>query len=87
MSVAIKYCMEHDILSEFLAENSTEVFNMLITEWNTEDAKVAWFEEGKEEGKEEIALKALAKGYSINEIQDITGLDAETIRNLSAGKR
>ena len=47
---AIRYCRTHDILKEFLEENAAEVFNMLITEWNLDDAKKVWFAEGREEG-------------------------------------
>jgi predicted transposase YdaD len=65
---------------------------MLITEWNTEDAKVVWREEGLEEGLEkgrvegmEIAARnALVKGLSIEVIHDITGLDIEAIKRLAS---
>ena len=64
---------------------------MLMTEWNWEDAKQVWFEEGKEEGlekglekgREEIARNALAEGLSIEFVKKITGLDVETIKSLS----
>ncbi|MDR1178005.1 MAG: Rpn family recombination-promoting nuclease/putative transposase, partial [Spirochaetaceae bacterium] len=38
MKAAIKYCREHDILKEFLERHSSEVMNMLLTEWNWDDA-------------------------------------------------
>jgi hypothetical protein len=75
---AVKYCIEHDILKEFLEENRTEVMNMLITEWNWDDALAVRYEEGLEEGKkkgkeegmeksrEEIARNALAKGLPLD---------------------
>jgi predicted transposase YdaD len=91
MEAAIKYCREHAILREFLEQHSTEVFNMLITEWNTEEAKEVWYEEGLEKGlekgiekgREEIAKNALAEGLPIETIRKITGLDIETIKNLN----
>ena len=101
MKAAIRYCLEHGILEAFLVQNSSEVFNMLITEWNTEEAKKVWYEEAHEEGlekglalglkqleqsKEETARKALAEGLSIEIIQRITGLDAQAINNLNSGK-
>jgi predicted transposase YdaD len=55
---------------------------MLITEWKMEDALAVRYEEGREEGKEEIARNALAKGISVEFIHDITELDKEVIRNL-----
>ena len=57
---------------------------MLITEWNTDEAKKVWYEEGREERDEEIVKNALAKGYPLDTIHDITGLDMETIRNIQA---
>ena len=94
MKAAIKYCREHDILKELLEHNAAEVFNMLITEWNTEDAKGVWYEDGLEDGLERgreegqetamatVARNALAEGASFDFIQKITGLDIETIQRL-----
>ena len=83
---AIKYCIEHDILKDFLEENATEVMNMLILDWNINDALAVRYEEGIEKGIEKgiesTARNALAKGLSIEEVHDITGLDIETIKKL-----
>ena len=92
LKAAIKYCREHDILKEFLENNSSEVFNMLITEWDTEKAKQVWYEEGREEGmekgrekeREAVAQNALAKGLPLDLIHDITGLDKKTIEGLGS---
>ena len=79
---AIKHCIENNILKHFLETHSSEVFNMLLTEWNTEEAKVVWREEAQEEKAMEIARNALAEGFSVEAIQKITGLDLETINKL-----
>ncbi|MDR2864497.1 MAG: hypothetical protein LBV68_02685, partial [Spirochaetaceae bacterium] len=50
---AVNWCIEHDILKDFLEENSTEVNNMLFTEWNWDDALEVAREEGKEEARAE----------------------------------
>jgi len=89
MKKAIKYCMDNNILKSFLETHSTEVFNMLLTEWNLEEAiavnrEDAW-EEGREEGREEIARNALSKGLPLDVIHDITGLDIQVIQNIQAG--
>jgi len=85
---AIQYCKEHDILKEFLELHSTEVFNMLLTEWNWDDALTVRYEEGLEQGLEQglekTARNALAKGYSFEQIHDITGLDLEAIAQLQS---
>ena len=56
--------------------------NMLLTEWNMDDALAVRYEEGWEDGREEIARNALAEGASIEFINKITGLDTETIMSL-----
>jgi hypothetical protein len=83
MKAAIKYCRGHNILKEFLEQHSGEVFNMLITEWNTEEAKEVWYEEGREEGRMNTARTALLEGLPIDVIGKITGLDIETIKILA----
>jgi predicted transposase/invertase (TIGR01784 family) len=93
---AITYCVEHDILKDFLETNASEVLDMLITERTTEKwGEVCW-EEGREKGIEigieegrkiaklEMARNAFAKGLLIDVIRDITGLDTETLNSLSA---
>jgi predicted transposase YdaD len=79
---AAKYCRSHDILKEFLEEHAKEMMNMLITEWNWDDAKEVWKEEGREEGREEIVRNALAEGFPIEMIEKITGLAPEAIENI-----
>ena len=66
---------------------------MLLTEWDTEEAKVVWFEEGREEGlaegreerDAEIARNALAEGFTVETVQKITGLNLKDIENIQAG--
>ena len=70
-------------MREFLEQNGTEVMNMLITEWKMEDALAVRFEEGREDGLEEVARNALANGLSLEIIHTITGLDMDTIKSLS----
>jgi predicted transposase/invertase (TIGR01784 family) len=84
---AVIYCCDHDILKEFLEKNALEVMTVFLTaEWNLEDAKQVWYEEGmekgREEGREETARNALAQGLSIEIVQKITGLDMETVKSL-----
>ena len=89
---AVIYCRDNDILKEFLEKHGTEVLTMLFAEWNQEDALAVHYAEGMERGMEkgmeksqkDIALNALSKGYSIEAIHSITGLDMETIRSLGA---
>jgi len=73
---AIKECRERDILKEFLEKHSAEVFNMMITDWNLDDAKEVWQEEAREEahakGREEghaDVLDLIDQGLSADEIK------------------
>jgi len=89
---AVKYCRDNNILRDFFEQNGSEVMNMLMTEWNWDDALAVRFEEGREEGREEgleegreeIARNAIAEGLSPEVICAITGLDTETIMTLQA---
>ena len=88
---AVKYCRKHDILRQFLEIHASEVLNMVLTDWNLEDAKKVWYEDGLEEGREEgreekrtIARNALAKGLTPELVHEITGLDMKTIRVCKA---
>jgi hypothetical protein len=55
---------------------------MLMTEWNWDDALAVRYEDGREEGVENVARNALANRLSPELICTITGLDMETVRSL-----
>jgi len=82
IKTAIKYCIKNEILVQFLKEHGPEVINMLTDELSIEEIAAVRYREGREESREEIARKALAKGVSIDLIQEITGLSAEEIGKL-----
>ena len=61
---------------------------MLLAEWKLEEAKQVWYEEGMERGVEKgmknVAINALARGYSVEQVYELTGLDTRTITELSS---
>ncbi|MCL1911571.1 MAG: Rpn family recombination-promoting nuclease/putative transposase [Leptospirales bacterium] len=85
---AIKYCIDNDILKEYLQQNSSEVNSMLTTEFDLDEYKEVirmealeegikkgkneGIEEGKEEGKEEV------QNYILDLIEQ--GLSREEIK-------
>jgi hypothetical protein len=79
---AIRYCLENNILKEFLEIHKTEVCKMLLTEWKEEDAHKVWREEGREEEARRIAQKMKARGMSLNEILELTELTVEDVLKL-----
>lgn len=68
MRLAVKDCIEHNILKEFLETHATEVINMLMTEWNWDDAKEVWFEEGLEKGRDQV-FTLIEQGYTLEQIK------------------
>jgi hypothetical protein len=51
---------------------------MLLTEWNQDEA----IEVAREEGLELAARNALAKGISVQTVQEITGFDLNIIEDI-----
>jgi hypothetical protein len=82
IELAVKDCIEKDILAEFLRANASEVINMLTAEFKMEDAVQVWKEEGREEGKIEVARNMLSRRMPISDIIDITGLNERDILSI-----
>ncbi len=61
---AIKYCEKHDILREYLKIHGSEVLNMLLEEWNMEDAIAYARKEGREDGREEGRAEGIEFGMA-----------------------
>jgi hypothetical protein len=62
------------ILVSFLKEHGSEVHNMLLSEWNIDDAKRVWQREAREEGRNEEREKLftlLESGVSLAEAKKI----------------
>jgi len=53
ITAAVRSCMERKILVSFLKRHGSEVFNMLFTEWNLEDAIAVRCEEVREDARKE----------------------------------
>ena len=84
IKAAIKYCSVHAIPKEFLEIHGSEVLNMILTEWNTEDAIAFAREEGREEGLERGFEKGRERGLEKGreEVMELLaqGLTAEEIK-------
>ena len=62
IKLAVKYCVDNDILKEFLLENATEVVGMLATEFDMDIALKVAREDALEEGIEKGIEKGMQKG-------------------------
>ena len=73
---AVKYCQKHGILKRFLEIYGSEVLNMLLAEWNIDDAlavaREEGMEQGLEQGRDDIRIKVfelLDQGLTADEIR------------------
>jgi hypothetical protein len=73
---AVRSCIKDGILADFLEEHGSEVMNMLLDEWNLDEAKEVWLEEGWEKGREEgleegqnQILELMEQGYTTEQIK------------------
>ena len=86
VKAAIQYCIEKDILKQFLEDHGSEVINMLTEDITIEELAAVRYEEGWEDGREErtktIALNLLEEGSTIDFVQKITGLSLIEIEKL-----
>lgn len=62
MEKAVKDCIRDNILKEFLEKYGSDVINMLSLEFNLEDAKRVWKNDGIEEGIEKGIEQGIEQG-------------------------
>ena len=87
---AVKECIREGILKEFLLQNRAEVMQMSIFEYDQEAHMRLVREEGWEEGERagemrahaELILNMHKKGYSLEQIADITEKDIDKIKAI-----
>ena len=90
VELAVRDCIEQDILREFLIKNRSEVLSVLLTEYNEkkhirmerEDA----YDEGKAEGKTELLVAMIRRkadqGMPASEIADLFELDTQYVEDI-----
>ena len=62
LNLAIEYCIDHGILSEFLRRYRAEVLGMLLEEFDADKYERCLREEGRKEGREEGRKEGLEEG-------------------------
>ena len=76
---AMKWCIENDIMRDFLKAHEWEVFDMVNLVWNEEDAKKFYIapgrEEGLQEGRQEGKMETLLE--NIRNLMETLHLSAE----------
>ena len=80
---AINWCISNDVMSDYLTLKRDEVLSMLDLQWNFEEAKHAWFQQGEEHGikKErfELIKNLFNAGTPIQYIVNVTGWSEEKL--------
>ena len=79
---AVKFCLDNGIMGDYLTKHAEEVFDMLALEWNLDDALQARFDEGRDEGIEEVAVNMIRDGEPLDKIRKFTKLSLERIKEL-----
>ena len=83
---AMRYCMEHDVMKEFLQEHESEVIDMVNFEWNQKDFEEAVREEGRAKGREEeksaFILSMLKEKLPLETIARVSKMSVERIQEL-----
>ena len=56
---SVHYCLEHDVMKEYLLNNQKEVIDMFGFEWNEREEKEALFKAGEARGEDKGTLNAI----------------------------
>ena len=68
---ATDYCINHNIMRDYLSANYEEVFEMMSLRWNEKDAKKYWQKEAREEGHAAGLAEGRAQGLSQGHAQGL----------------
>ena len=69
---ATDYCINHNIMRDYLSANYEEVFEMMSLRWNEKDAKKYWQKEAREEGHAAGLIEGRAQGLSQGHAQGLS---------------
>ena len=69
---ATDYCINHNIMRDYLSANYEEVFEMMSLRWNEKDAKKYWQKEAREEGHAVGLVEGRAQGLSQGHAQGLS---------------
>ena len=78
------YCIEHDIMKDYLVRHKEEVFDMYALQWNEDDAKRAWQEEAVIDTKEDNARSMLKDGVEPRAVSKWAKLPLSRVQEIKA---
>jgi len=83
IKLAIEYCIENDVLKEYLVERGAEVRGMLFEQFTAEDLKDVWYNDGKTDD----AKRMLEDGVDFERVSKWTGLPIEKIKAIKMPRK
>lgn len=86
MGDTIRYCVEHDILREYIERKGKEVLSMLTMDWDYEEAMEVAREESEKIGKKrketEMVINLYYEKDPLSKIARVTGKSVEEIKQI-----
>lgn len=79
LNAAINFCIENDVLKDFLTDNREEVKDILLAEYCEEIISQGINKEMTEENKKKIVQNLLGQGCSPDEVAQILGVSVEEV--------
>ena len=79
VDAAVKYCLENNVMVDYLKNNQEEVIDMFGFEWNEKEEREALIEIGEERGEARGEARGLERGRLEGKIEAIKDL----MRNLN----
>ncbi|MDE7478552.1 MAG: Rpn family recombination-promoting nuclease/putative transposase [Lachnospiraceae bacterium] len=83
MGDTIKYCVEHDILKEYIKRKGKEVLSMLTMDWDYEEAMEVACEEGARRGEKKKEIEHVISFYQDGDsIERLARVMGRTVREI-----
>ena len=82
MGDTIKYCVEHDILKEYIERKGKEVLSMLTMDWDYEEALEVACEERERKKEKEYVINFYRDGDSIERLARVMGRTVGEIQRI-----
>ena len=84
---ATDYCINHNIMRDYLSANYEEVFEMMSLRWNEKDAKKYWQKEAREEGRMSATIAFIKNLISMrmpySDIAKATNTSIEEVQRIA----
>ena len=87
MTKAINFCINNNIMKNYLQEKGKEVFSMFRMEWNIDEAMAAWKEEALEQGMAQGIEQGMAQGIEQGMAQGMNqGIEKGMTQGIEKGR-